>query len=135
MTKLEQISFSDRLFSALSYLTAGWGGMIILVIMYFRQKHPSKFLRFNLFQSIFVSLLYFVLAMCLGLIFQVLSYIPFINYLVAQIAFLFNRPFFADYSIIQTFVTGLIFYMTIWSLLGKYPKIYWVSNIISRQSN
>jgi hypothetical protein len=130
MKKNSHITVGDRLFSATSYLTFGWGGMIVLVIYYFAKRTASSFLQFNVFQSIFISLLYFVLAMLLGFVCQILSFIPFINYLVAQIAFLLNRPFFGDYSLIQAFVTGLVFYMTIWSLLGKYPKVYWVSNII-----
>ena len=107
--------------------------MIVLVIMYFRKKTPSRFLRYNAMQSIFISLFYFIIAMGLGLILKFLSYIPFVNYLVAQITFFFNRPFLLDYSIIQLFITGLIAYLAIASLLGIYPRVYWISkNIIDR---
>lgn len=129
----ESIGILDRLISFISYITAGWGGMIVLVIMYFRKKTPSRFLRYNAMQSIFISLFYFIIAMGLGLILKFLSYIPFVNYLVAQIAFFFNRPFLLDYSIIQLFITGLIAYLAIASLLGIYPRVYWISkNIIDR---
>jgi len=83
----DSIGILDRLFSCISYITAGWGGMIVLVVMYFRKKTPSRFLRYNAMQSIFISLFYFILAMGLGLILKFLSYIPFINYLVAQTRF------------------------------------------------
>lgn len=129
----ESIGVFDRLISFISYITAGWGGMIVLVIMYFRKKTPSRFLRYNAMQSIFISLFYFIIAMGLGLILKFLSYIPFINYLVAQITFFFNRPFLFDYSLIQLFITGLIAYLAISSLLGIYPRVYWISkNIIDR---
>lgn len=124
------VGIFDRIVSPISYITLGWGGMIVCVIMYFRKKSPSHFLRYNVFQSIFISLLYFVLALGLGLILQFLSYIPFINYLVAQISLCFNRPVFFDYSIIQTFLIGLVFYMAVFSAAGKYPRVYWVSKII-----
>ncbi len=120
----------DRLVSSVSYITAGWGGLIVMIILYFRRKNPSRFVRFNVFQSIFISLLYFVLAMGFGLIMKFLSYIPFINYLVAQIGFFFNRPILLEYSLIQVFTIGLILYMALTSLFGKYPRIYWVSRII-----
>lgn len=120
----------DRLVSSVSYITAGWGGLIVMIILYFRRKNPSRFVRFNVFQSIFISLLYFVLAMGLGLIMKFLSYIPFINYLVAQIGFFFNRSILLEYSLIQVFTIGLILYMALTSLFGKYPRIYWVSRII-----
>lgn len=129
----DSIGIFDRIISFLSYITAGWGGMIVLVVMYFRKKTPSHFLRYNAMQSIFISLLYFIIAMGLGLILKFLSYIPFINYLVAQIAFLFNRPLLLDYSLIQLFTTCLIAYLAISSLLGIYPRVYWISkNIIDR---
>lgn len=129
----DSIGIFDRIISFLSYITAGWGGMIVLVVMYFRKKTPSHFLRYNAMQSIFISLLYFIIAMGLGLILKFLSYIPFINYLVAQIAFFFNRPLLLDYSLIQLFTTCLIAYLAIASLLGIYPRVYWISkNIIDR---
>lgn len=129
----DSIGIFDRIISFLSYITAGWGGMIVLVVMYFRKKTPSHFLRYNAMQSIFISLLYFIIAMGLGLILKLLSYIPFINYLVAQIAFFFNRPLLLDYSLIQLFTTCLIAYLAISSLLGIYPRVYWISkNIIDR---
>lgn len=129
----DSIGIFDRIISFLSYITAGWGGMIVLVVMYFRKKTPSHFLRYNAVQSIFISLLYFIIAMGLGLILKFLSYIPFINYLVAQIAFFFNRPLLLDYSLIQLFTTCLIAYLAISSLLGIYPRVYWISkNIIDR---
>lgn len=120
----------DKIVSALSYLTAGWAGMIVCVLMYFRKKTPSHFLRYNVFQSIFISLLYFILALGLGLLFQFLSYIPFINYLVAQISLFFNRPVFFNYSVIQTFTIGLVVYLSFFSICGKYPRVYWISKII-----
>ena len=129
----DSIGIFDRIISFVSYITAGWGGMIVLVVMYFRKKTPSHFLRYNAMQSIFISLLYFIIAMGLGLILKFLSYIPFINYLVAQIAFFFNRPLLLDYSLIQLFTTCLIAYLAISSLLGIYPRVYWISkNIIDR---
>ena len=129
----DSIGIFDRIISFLSYITAGWGGMIVLVVMYFRKKTPSHFLRYNAMQSIFISLLYFIIAMGLGLILKFLLYIPFINYLVAQIAFFFNRPLLLDYSLIQLFTTCLIAYLAISSLLGIYPRVYWISkNIIDR---
>lgn len=130
MKKGVSVGWFDRIFSAVTYLTAGWAGMIILVILYFQKKSSSHFLRFNVFQSIFISLLFFVLASCIGLIMQVLSYIPFINYLVAQIAFLLGKPFIGQYSLIQAIMSALIVYTTIFSFCGKYPRIFWISKII-----
>ncbi len=130
MRKSVSVGWFDRIVSAITYLTAGWGGMVMLVIMYFRKKSPSHFLRFNVFQSIFISLLFFVLAASINIILQILSYIPFINYLAAQIAFLFSKPFIGPYSLIQAIMSGLIIYMCVFSFFGKYPRVFGISKII-----
>lgn len=133
-------STSERIFSALSYLTVGWIGLIYFIVLYFAKKPITYFLRYNVFQSIFISLLYFVLSMVLGLVANLLLHIPYINYLVSQILFFFNRPilsisFLGDsFSIIQVFTIGLILYLAIMALLGKYPRIYKISSIIDRSA-
>jgi len=125
-----KIGISDRLISVISYITAGWGGMLWAVILYFLKRQMSRYLQFNIFQSIFISLLLFVLVTCLDFIFKVLAFIPFINYLAAQISFIFNMRIFFDYSVIQLVLALLMIYLVLMSLLGKYPRIYKISKII-----
>ena len=128
------VGIFDRLVSFLSYVTAGWGGMIALVILYIRKKNPSKFLRYNAFQSIFISLMFFIISYGLELILKILSYVPFLNYIVAFISLQFTKPVFFQYSLGQVLIIGLTLYMAIFALLGKYPRVYWVSSkIIDRQ--
>lgn len=128
------VSIFDRLVSFISYLTMGWGGIIVLILMFFRKKMPSYFLRYNVYQAIFISLLFFIISLGFGLLFKFLSYIPFLNYFVAQVSFLLNQPILFDYSIIQLFMIGLVFYMSGVSLLGRLPRVYWVSNIIDKSA-
>jgi len=127
-----QASWFDRIVSVISYLTAGWGGIIVLVLMYIRKKSPSSFLTYNVSQSILVSLIYFILAMSMGIILQILSLIPIINYLTAQITFIFSRPVIGDYSLIQAFVAGLVIYMSVLALAGKYPRVFFISRILDK---
>ena len=127
-----KISLFDRIVSAISYITAGWGGLIYTVIMFLAKKKINRFTRFNIFQSIMISALFFFVSIILGFCLKILSYIPFISYIVVQLTFLLNKPFIGDYSFIQTIITGFILYMTTFSLLGKYPRIYWVSSLIDR---
>ena len=127
------ISTVEKLLSAISYITMGWGGMIVVLLLYFCKKQMSRFLRYNIFQSIFVSLLFFCIAMLIGFIANILSYIPGINYLVAQISFLLNRPLLFGYSFIQTAALSIVLYMAIISLTGRLPRLYFVSKIIDRQ--
>lgn len=131
---------SERIVSALSYLTVGWIGLIYFIILYFAKKQTTYFLRYNVFQSIFISLLYFVLSMAFGLIANLLLHIPYVNYLVSQILFFFNKPVLQipllndSFSVIQVLTIGLTLYLAIMAVLGKYPRIYKISSIIDRSA-
>jgi hypothetical protein len=133
MNNRHTVAISDRIFSFLSYVSAGWIGLIVLILLYFMKRSSSRFLRFNVFQAIFISLLFYVIAMGLGYILKLLSFIPFVNLLIANITLLFTQGAIFDYSIIQICMLGLVIYLSIMSLLGKMPRIYWVSKIIDRQ--
>ena len=126
------VSIGDRIISVISYVTAGWVGLIYMVILYFMKKPASLFLRYNIFQSIFISFFYFILCMIFGFISNILFQIPLINALVSWFILLFNRPIIFEYSAIQALVTGLFIYMSVVALLGKMPRVYWVSRIIDK---
>ncbi len=125
-------SIGDRIISVASYVTAGWVGLIYMVILYFMKKPASLFLRYNIFQSIFISFFYFLLCMILGFVSNILLQIPLINALVSWFILLFNRPIIFEYSAIQSLVIGLFIYMSVVALLGKMPRVYWVSKIIDK---
>lgn len=131
--KKSDITFTERVVSAISYLTMGWGGMLYLIILALKRKSATRFIRYNSFQSIFLSFLYFILAMLFGAIFHVLSAIPFLNRFIAKISQSIHTDFVLNYSFIQVIVFSIIIYTIIYSLLGKYPRIYWVSGIIDKQ--
>ncbi len=124
----------DNILSCISYLTAGWGGLIALILFSIRKKTVSPFLRFNAMQSIFIALLFFCISFGCELIAKFLSFIPFINYLVAQITFLLNRPIFFSWSLVQAFTLGITAYCAIFALIGKYPRIYAISKLIDHNS-
>lgn len=122
----------DRVVSAISYLTDGWGGLIYMVILYFARKSASKFLRFNVFQSIFISFAVFVIAMAYNLLFDILTHIPFIQIAVSWLDLLFNKPTFGPYSLLQGFVLVYLCYVVSFSLLGKLPILWKISRLFYR---
>lgn len=128
----EDVGIWSRLGSALTYLTAGWGGIISLVILYFAKKTPSGFFRFNVYQSIIIAFTIFVIGMGWAILFNILSQIPLIQILVSWIDLIFNRPILISRSITELFVFGLMIYCVVFSLIGKYPIIYKVSGLIKR---
>ena len=126
-----EISLSDRIISALTYFTVGWVGFIWLILLHFQKKSASHFLRFNIMQSVFLSLLYVVCYMSCNLIFGILSKIPLIQILISWIQLLLMRPFLFQYSIIQTVIIAILAYLILNSLAGRYPIIYKISNFIN----
>lgn len=122
----------ERIVAGLSYLTMGFAGFIWLIIGLIRKTHLTKFLQYHIFQSIFISIGYVLLCLILGFILNLFSMIPFLNILAAQIALLFNVPIIFGYSIIQTTIYILLFYLAITSFMGMYGRIPWVSDIIDQ---
>ena len=127
------ISIVDRVMSAVSYVTAGWGGLFYCIFLYILKKHISNFVRFNVVQSIFFAIAYFVLSMLLNLTFSLLSHIPIIQVVVAWIELIFFTPHLFGLSILQLFVYVFLFYFVIMSLLGRYPMIYKLSKMLMKR--
>ena len=118
----------ERLLSATTYLTAGGVGFVWLIIAALAKKTVTKFLMYHILQSIFISILFFLVSVLGDLVFVILYKIPLIN----AIPYLLNAkiPLLFDLSIIQAVTTSIILYLTITSGLGYYSYLPWVSNII-----
>lgn len=122
----------ERLIAALSYLTMGMVGFVWLIIGLFTSARLKPFLQYHIFQSIFISLGFAVLSILVDWISNLLSVIPFINKVVAQINFLLNMPLIFDYSLLQTVIYAFLAYLAITSFMGRFSYIPWVSDIIDQ---
>ncbi len=122
----------ERIIAAFSYITMGMAGFIWLIVCLFTKAGLKPFLQYHIFQSIFISLAFAVLSIFIGWLSNLLSFVPFINRLVAQITFLLNMPLIFDYSLIQTVIYAFLIYLAVTSLMGKYSYIPWISDIIDQ---
>ena len=122
----------ERIVASLSYMTMGMVGFIWLIIGLFTKASLKPFLKYHIFQSIFISLGFAVLSIFVGWVSNILSFIPFINKLVAQINFLLNMPLIFDYSILQTVIYVFLIYLAVTSFAGKFSYIPWISDIIDQ---
>ena len=118
----EEPAMIEKIVSSLSYLTMGMVGFVWLIIGLFTKARLKPFLQYHIFQSIFISIGFTIIAMLVGWISNILSVIPFINKIVAQINFMLNMPIFIGYS--------FLFYLAIQAFRGKYSYIPWISEII-----
>lgn len=128
----EMPNLTERMVASLSYLTMGMAGFIWLIVSLLTNIRLKPFLQYHIFQSIFISLGFTVLSLFVGFLSNILSFIPLINKLVAQIAFLLNVPVLLGYSLIQIVIYSVLIYLAGTSFLGKYSYIPWVSDIIGQ---
>lgn len=122
----------ERIVAALSYWTMGMVGFIWLIIGLFTKARLKPFLQYHIFQSIFISLGLAVLSIFVGFLSNILSVIPFINKIVAQINFLLNMPLIFDYSIMQAVIYVFLTYLAVTSLMGRFSYVPWVSDVIDQ---
>ncbi len=122
----------EKIGAAVAYLTLGIWGLIWLLISsrnYFDQK---DFVRFHCYQSIFVGLLFMFipqgLAILSSLTIQIIGLIPGTSFVTNGIHVVHG----VLQSIFHYGLLALIIYCVIFSLLGKYTAIPYVSQIINR---
>ena len=128
----EKIYPIERILAAATYLTAGGAGFIWLIIASLLKKNITPFLNYHIFQSIFLSIAYFILSTFISLIYIILYRIPIIN----AIPYFINMPIpiLFGLSIIQAITTLILLYLAISSFMGIYTYIPWVSDIIKQNT-
>lgn len=122
----------ERIVAALTYPTTGIIGVIWLILGMITKSAPRKFTLYHIYQSIFLSLAYIILDYLVRILSNMLSFIPFINRIVAQLLYWFNMPVLIGYSIIQVFIYSVLIYLVITAFMGKYSYLPFVSNNIKQ---
>lgn len=122
----------ERIVSSLSYLTMGFVGFIYLMIGLITRAQLRPFTQYHIFQSIFLSIAFYLLNFICGFILNLLSYIPIINKIIAQLVFFLNAPLLLSYSLIQIVIYAVLIYLMVTSFMGKYSRIPFVSDIIDQ---
>ncbi len=122
----------ERIVSSLTYPTMGMVGFIWLILGLITHAKLRPFTQYHIFQSIFLSIAYVIVSILLGIVSNVLSVIPLINKLTAQIIFWLNVPAIFGYSLIQACIYSVIIYLAVTAFLGKYSYLPWVSDIIKQ---
>ena len=120
----------EKIIAALTYLTSGFVGFFWLVLGFFLKLGVRPFLLYHIYQSIFLSVLIFIVSYGLNIILGFLSVIPFIGQLISTLVFLFTTSVVAGLSVLNIIALLVMVYLIITSLMGKYSYLPWVSNII-----
>jgi len=120
----------EKIIAVLSYITFGTVGFFWLLLGIFTKNNLRPYLKYHIFQSIFLSLAYFLFSTFLGLVMNILSLIPGINQLILQFTFYLNAPFLLGFSFIQLFIYLVILYLVVTSAQGQFSYLPWISEII-----
>lgn len=120
----------EKLVAAGSYITFGFIGFLWLLLAIFTKNNLRPYLKYHVFQSIFISIAYFLLCQFMGLIMNIFSVIPIVNQIVMQFTLYLNMPLILSFSLIQIAIYAIILYLVVTSFQGQYSYIPWVSEII-----
>lgn len=120
----------EKIIAILSYLTFGLVGFFWLLLAFFTKNNLRPFLKYHIFQSIFISFLFYILSLFLGLIMNILCFIPIVNQIILQLTFYLNAPLLLGSSLIQLVIYAIIAYLVLTSAQGQFSYLPWVSDII-----
>jgi len=123
------LTVGDKIISALSYLTAGMIGFIWIMISQVSKKSLKPFVKYHAYQSIFISIIYYIFSILIGIILAFLKIIPFVGgFALAIVFYLAQWPVFFGFSILHSAMLLILFYLIYSALIGKYAELPWVSD-------
>lgn len=125
-------TITDKLISILAYITFGMFSIVWLIFANVTKKRISPFLSFNIYQAIFVSVIFAVISLIYGIAINLLSVIPFIGTLAKKFDIFFNAtPMYFSCTISGLFVTIFLIYLVLMVLVNQRPYVPIVSDIIN----
>lgn len=119
----------ERIIGALTYINC-LIGLVWLIIAALTKKGLRPFLQYHIYQSLFLAFALFIISSGLGLLMQLVNFIPFINNVVSMITFYLNTPILLGFSAVSFIIFSIVIYLALGALLGRYSYFPWVSDII-----
>ena len=120
----------ERLISAATYIFP-LIGFVFIIIAVLMKKDMKPFLKFHIYQSIFIAFALWLLVTGLGFALGLVSYIPVVKNIVSMITFYLNLPLFFGFSVITLVYFIFLVYLITGALIGRKSYVPWVSDIIS----
>ncbi len=131
-SRYEKPFMIERIVSALSYLTSGVVGFIWLILGVLTKSSLKPFMKYHIFQSIFLAMGYFLLLIILEQVSVIINFIPVVRNIFSLIIFPLVVPIIFGLSIVQILIYTLLFYLAVTSFMGRYSYIPWISEIIKK---
>lgn len=125
------VAIGERLIAAASYLSVGVFGFFWIIIAHVTNSRVKNFVKFHIFQSIFIAILYYLFRLILNILLGVANEIPVIGYVINLIyEYVFEVQLILNFSIADFTALLVIVYLIINSLLARSGNIPWVSNVV-----
>ena len=116
------ISLTDKIVSVLTYYTFGIFGLIWLVYAYLAKKSINSFCIFNIYQSIFVSVVLYIISLLWGIAIGFISVVPLIGkFMVFLEVFINQTPMYFSFTLSGFVLMVFLSYLAVLSFLGKKP--------------
>lgn len=126
------VSFWDRFVAIASYFTFGMAGLIWLIASFLIFKKPATpFALYHIYQSIFISVLLYVLSMAFSISYSFVVGIPYIGEFFKLInLYLFNMPIFFTFTLSNFIIFIILVHLSLGALLGKLSYFPFISDVI-----
>jgi uncharacterized membrane protein len=130
-TRRPVIEMPERIFAALTYLTSGLIGFIWLVVSHLQHRSLSGFAKYNIFQSLLLSILIYVAGILLNIVVSIASIIPFFGALVINIVYYFSQmPLLFNRSLIELAIFATYIYLAVFAFNGKCGRLPYISDMV-----
>jgi len=110
----------EKIVSVLSYMTCGLVGFLFILVVFFSKLSLRPFLKFHIYQSIFLSLLFYVIVH----VFNPLTL------WIAPLNYLCNAQLIGNLTILNILSLGFLIYLCAGVIMNKCSYIPWVSDVI-----
>ncbi len=122
-------SLFEKLVASASYIFP-LVGFVFVIITALLKKDMKAFLKYHIFQSIFIAFTLWLVVSGLGFLMKFVSYIPGVKNVVGIITFFLNTPLFYGFSIITFLYFLFVIYLIIGVLRGSDSYVPWISDVI-----
>ncbi len=122
-------SLFEKLVASASYIFP-LVGFVFVIITALLKKDMKAFLKYHIFQSIFIAFTLWIVVSGLGFLMKFVSYIPGVKNVVGIITFFLNTPLFYGFSIITFLYFTFVIYLIIGVLRGSDSYVPWISDVI-----
>ncbi|CDC19091.1 MAG: hypothetical protein V8R83_00345 [Candidatus Gastranaerophilaceae bacterium] len=122
-------SLFEKLVASASYIFP-LVGFVFVIITALLKKDMKAFLKYHIFQSIFIAFTLWIVVSGLGFLMKFVSYIPGVKNVVGIITFFLNTPLFYGFSIITFLYFLFVIYLIIGVLRGSDSYVPWISDVI-----